>query len=289
MATLPYGVASTRGGMSGYATGGPAAYGSRPKPTTVPLSAYQETQAADPGLVGLGDQGNSVIKGQLEGKLSPETLNSLRDNAATFGVTSGMPGSQLSAYGGLRNLGLNVEQMQNQGLGNYLNALKSVGSMQLDPNLVSNIGTYNNQIAAAPDPAAAAAEEERLWQSHYDQTRSPAGGTGSFSGTRPMSASGGGGFGLGGSSGGYKAPASNWWDSSSPMQVYGPTGVETPATSNWNTATAGNYGAGISGGGESFMGSPYVAGSYGEPSYYDPNYDGMLDPNSPDYQPQGAE
>lgn len=173
-----------------------AAYGGVPAQTGIPDSIWQESQAANPGLYALNDSSNSLVKSQLTGQLSPEALNAIRDSSATFGVTSGMPGSGIAANRGLRDIGRSVQDLQNQGFQNYMGALKTTASQQLDPSLVSSIQMHNAELAAAPDPAAAAGQEnalyqfrydqqrqaqaedaaqaEKIWQSHYDQTRAPA-------------------------------------------------------------------------------------------------------------------
>lgn len=148
-----------------------AAYGGRPAPTAIPKSLWEEGAAANPGLYALNDSSNALVKNQLAGVLSPETLNSIRDNSATFGVTSGMPGAGLAGYRGLRDIGRNVQDLQNQGFQNYMGALKTTASQQLDPSLVANIEMHNADLAAAPDPAAAAAQENSLYQYRYNQQR----------------------------------------------------------------------------------------------------------------------
>ncbi len=140
------------------------AYGARPTATSAPRSIYSEALSADPALKGQRSAADSVVGNQLAGQLSPETTNALKDRAAEFGVSSGMPGSGLASNLGLRNLGLTMESLQNQGLQNYLGSLKTIGSMQLDPALLSSLQTYNNQVSAAPDPAAAAQQEYSLYQ-----------------------------------------------------------------------------------------------------------------------------
>lgn len=67
--------------------------------------------------------GNTLAR--LRGELSPETLNTIQDEAARFGVRSGMPGSGISGTRGVRNLGLTAEGQQSQGLADYLNTLKT--------------------------------------------------------------------------------------------------------------------------------------------------------------------
>lgn len=304
------------GGGTGTGTAGytaPAfnssAYGKIPNPTATPRSLYEEAQAADPALTALGTKSTGVINSQLSGTLSPETIKTLQDNAATFGVANGMPGSGLQQNRGLRDLGLSVEQMQNQGLGNYQNALKSLSSMQLDPSLVSGLNTYNNQLAAAPDPAAAAAQEEALYQSHYGQSRAAqaedaaraealyqthyaqnqrAGGTQQYPSSGYPSAGGGSssmfksntgskstapnyGVTVSGSNG-VMVPQGSWYDrSAKPGQWTSPTGVISDSAP----------GIPISAGGYTYMGDPSSEPAYNTPGVYmgDQYGNGVGDPS----------
>lgn len=147
------------------------AYGKVPTATSIPKSIYDEAAAANPALFALDQKATGIIGTQLSGTLSPEEIRALQDNAAAFGVSNGVAGSGLQINGGLRTLGIEVGKRQQQGLGNYQNALKYLASMQLDPSLASGLETYNNQLTAAPDPVAAAAQNENLYQSHYAQQR----------------------------------------------------------------------------------------------------------------------
>ena len=281
--TSPYGISTGRGGSSDGRSGqawnptfSSAAYGSVPNPTPMPESTWQEAMAADPNLAGLNTSSDSVIQGQLAGQLSPQTTNAIRDSAASFGVASGMPGSQFQGFNGLRQLGLSVEGMQQQGLGNYLNALKSTGSMQLDPSLVTGISQYNNALAAAPDPAAAAEQNFNLEEWMRQQNRGPAGGTGQM----------GGGYTINpGPASPAKKPQSNYGG----VPNYDMTGGGTtyyngsvPDTTNFNNT--GTY---------SFTGNTYggggYGGDYGGGSTYiqqpGSEYDPTLDPSSSQYDP----
>jgi hypothetical protein len=167
---------------AGGGSGGGSAYGSIPQPIATP-NPYADLSAVYPDLPQTNQQVSQNILGQLRGELSPETIDAIHNAAATFGVTSGMPGSQLAAHAGLKNLGLAVENIQNQGLQNYLNSIQGISSTQtVRPETQADIATQNAIWKAAPDPRLAAEEQQRLFQQQLDAltkfaTSSPAAGT----------------------------------------------------------------------------------------------------------------
>ena len=97
--------------------------------TTTPTSgtgtnAYANMEGVMPGLSNLGGQASQNILSELQGELSPGTVNAIQDESARFGLGAGISGSTLSGSRGLSRLGLTTEQMQGQGLQDYLNTLK---------------------------------------------------------------------------------------------------------------------------------------------------------------------
>lgn len=242
-----------------------AAYGGIPGPTPVPPSTYEQTRSIYPQIQNLTGGAGKVIQSQLSGELSPETINAIQNAAASWGVATGMPGSQFAGYRGLRQLGLNVEQMQNQGVGNYNNFLGSIARTTNDPALLAQISAYNNQLAAAPDPAAAAAAAEKAYQDAIRQTQ----GTGtipsvggissslpSFGGSRPA----GSAF----TPGAYEAPpvvgspaAGTGGLTYGGATYYGGTGP-TQAANNWQTWASSLPGMGTApaGSGTFYAGEP---------------------------------
>ncbi len=132
-----------------------------------------------PGLTNQNEQISSNVMSELEGNLSPETLNSIRDASAVYGVTSGMPGSGLQTNRTLRDLGLTTEKVQGQGLQDYLNAITGISKTQtLAPELQNEINTQNSIWASAPDPEMAARRQETLFDKYLRSLSGPAGGTG---------------------------------------------------------------------------------------------------------------
>lgn len=156
---------------------GQGAYGAVPGAIAAP-DPFGNLAALYPNLSGANSQISANIMNELTGQLSPSTINNLRNQAASFGVSSGLPGSDFSGYQGLANLGLTTEKLQGQGLQDYLNAITGISKTQtLDPALQTEIATQNSVWNAAPDPAAAAKEEQNLFDEYLKKTMSPAGGT----------------------------------------------------------------------------------------------------------------
>lgn len=143
---------------------GSSAYGMVPGAIGLPNPAG-DLAARYPNLSGANEQLSSNIMSQLEGELSPETVDALRQNAAQFGVSSGMPGSDFAKFKGLRSLGLATEQMQGEGLRNYLAAITGISNTQtVRPELQTEIATQNAVWNAAPDPQMAAMEQLRRFE-----------------------------------------------------------------------------------------------------------------------------
>lgn len=158
--------------------GGQGAFGAVPGAVGLPSPA-RDLSALYPNLSGQNTQISKNVMSELMGELSPEAQRAIQDSAATFGVTSGMPGSGLAGFRGLRDIGRSVEELQGKGLQDYLNAVTGISKTQtVSPELQTEIATQNAVWGAAPDPAAAAAEQENLFEKYLQETKSPAGGTG---------------------------------------------------------------------------------------------------------------
>lgn len=132
-----------------------------------------------PNLSGANSQISQNIMNELSGQLSPETISNIRNSAASFGVSSGMPLSDFSGHQGLANLGLTTEKLQGQGLQDYLNSITGISKTQtLDPALQTEVATQNAVWNAAPDPAQASEQQQNLFDEYIKKLSSPAGGTG---------------------------------------------------------------------------------------------------------------
>jgi len=165
-------------------TSGQGAFGLVPGQTPLPnpsadlASVYPNLSASTGAL-------SSDIMGELQGQLSPATLNNLHNTAATYGVSSGMPGSNallgsLPSNLNLESLGINTEQLQHQGIGDFLSGTQGVsGTQTVSPALQAEIASSNATLGAAPSPQLADQYALSLLQSPGGGvvTNSPFGGS----------------------------------------------------------------------------------------------------------------
>lgn len=155
---------------------GSGPYGSVPGQLGLPNPAGDLAQQF-PNLSGVNSEVSNSILDQLRGKLSPATIAALQDQAATFGVTSGMPGSGLAANRGLRDLGLATEQQVQAGQRAYGSLVPVVSQTQtVNPALQAEIAGTNASNAAAPNPGQAASEAKKIFD-EYLAKANPAGAT----------------------------------------------------------------------------------------------------------------
>lgn len=145
---------------------GAGAFGAVPGQIGVPDPA-KDLGAQMPGLSELNQQASDNIMTQLRGEVSPNTLRTIQDASASWGVNSGMPGSGLAVNAGLRDVGQVSENLQQQGQQN-LNAMSSsVSNTQTaSPELQAQIAMQNAENAAAPDPTAAAQYSQSLFDQY---------------------------------------------------------------------------------------------------------------------------
>lgn len=167
---------------------GSGAYGSVPTlPTTGALQGNVSNilNSAIPGYSGLSQGASSIIGDAMAGRLPGDVQNVIKSNAATQAVMSGMPGS--SAVGGtlmgnrtLRDLGLTSLQRQDSGVRDLISMLQGVSGTA-----APTFGQAQDQenaratFAAAPDPRAAAQEQERLFNKYSEPQLSTQTGTSS--------------------------------------------------------------------------------------------------------------
>lgn len=126
--------------------------GASTTPLDLASTAYSNLSSVYPNLGAAQNQASSNILGQLKGELSPETLNAIQDQSARFGVLSGIPGSGVAQSQGRKLLGTSVENLQGQGLQNYLNSLKTY-SGTLAPTPSDTLGKYGIDTSAATSAA----------------------------------------------------------------------------------------------------------------------------------------
>lgn len=173
------GAASFAGGGGGsYGGGGP--FGTKVAPTPMP-NPFGDLSHVYPNLGDTNAAVSGAIGNRIAGHLSPETVRALHDQAATFGVTSGMPGwnaGNLTEANYLGNIAGAREKLIGEGLAEYNQTLPTVSRTQtVDPGLQAEITSMNALNAAAPDPAAAASYAEGLFNKYLAALQGPAGGT----------------------------------------------------------------------------------------------------------------
>lgn len=153
-------------------------FGTRVGQVPIP-SPFSDLSSVYPNLSQTNAQVSSDVLSRLKGQLSPETINAIQDNAARFGVQSGMPGSGLQRNLTLRDLGLQTEALQQQGLQDYASIVPTISQTQtLRPESQFEFNLQNAVNRAAPDPGAAATYAQGLFDKYLQSLRSPAGGTG---------------------------------------------------------------------------------------------------------------
>lgn len=127
-----------------------------------------------PGFGGLSRGGTDLIGGMLRGELSPQARQNAMDAAATYGVTSGMPGSGLARNITPRSIGLQTEQLQQGGLQNLLSMLgaysgavvPTAGQQQQNQQYYAGLGERQYEFS---NPSAS-----ELMQ-YFNKSMSPAG------------------------------------------------------------------------------------------------------------------
>ena len=130
-------------------------FGGVPGTTQLPPSLYQQSQSILPSLPQLTSQAGSVVGANLAGQLSPDVINAIKNQGAAWGISSGMPGSGVSANSSLASIGQSSQQLQQSGLNQFNQLLYGLGSQQLSPSLESEIAQTNATLAASPDPSSA--------------------------------------------------------------------------------------------------------------------------------------
>lgn len=131
--------------------------GTKPQATTMP-DPYANLSKVMPGLGQSNALAGQDLNAMLSGRLSPDTVNQIQDYAARMGMTqTGTAGAPFNLYGGAADIGKTSQALMQQGMADYSPIMNTIsGTQTLSPALQAEIDTYNKQIAAAPDPVAAA-------------------------------------------------------------------------------------------------------------------------------------
>jgi len=243
-------------------TQGQGPYGLVPGQIGIPPSAWDQTRAAVPAL-GNTTQATNNILSELQGDINPQALKNMQDAAANYGISSGMPGSNaipgtLAFNKNLRNIGLDTQAIQRQGLQDYTSLLGSVSGLQTPQGLAAEIAAHNAQLRAAPDPQKAA---ERQLGDYWN----------SLAAARGLGNRGGGG---GGGSIGF-SPAGGTGDYAPNLGFGGAGGVGNSQGFGFGSSFGGQGGAAATGQPSSIYNDPSQGYNdpFGYSSYYDQGYD----------------
>ncbi len=159
---------------------GQGRYGLVPGPVGLP-DPHGDLAKVFPNLDQADSAASSALLSRLEGHLSPDTIANIENIGATYGITSGMPGSGMSQNLTERDLGLTSEQLQQQGLADLPAVMSGISSTQTVPaGLQAQIAEQNAANAAMPNPRDAAKYSKKLFDEYMQQLTDPGGGSGMF-------------------------------------------------------------------------------------------------------------
>lgn len=134
-------------------------------------------EQAIPGFSGLTSGASQIIQDAMSGRVPGDVQRIIRDRAAVQAQASGMPGAGAGSLHGnleLRDLGLTSLGQKQQGFNDLLQMLTGFsGTAAPTFGQLQDNETSRAVLSAAPDPAAAAAEQERL----FNKYSRPAAGT----------------------------------------------------------------------------------------------------------------
>ncbi len=138
---------------------------------------YGDLSSVIPKLGSLDKTASNDILSNLEAKLSPATTNALQNASATFGVSSGMPGSGLSwnqLYGNIAGSSTAEQALGLQQLNPFIS--NTSGTQTVSPSLQTQIAGTNASNEASPNPGASASYAANMFQQYLQQLKNPAGG-----------------------------------------------------------------------------------------------------------------
>lgn len=135
---------------------GSGPFGSVPGAIPIP-QPYQNVGHVFPQLQAVQGASGSDILGELEGQLSPETLQTIQNQGAAFGVNSGMgPGSGVQNHFDLMSAANASQGLQQGGIQNYGRIVgPSAQYLTVAPSVEAQIAEDNAINAAAPNPTLA--------------------------------------------------------------------------------------------------------------------------------------
>jgi hypothetical protein len=164
---------------------GSGVFGSVPGPVGLP-QPYNDVGKVLPGLQPVAGGVSNDVLSELSGQLSPETLASIKDQGAAFGIQSGMPGSGVVNNYDLALAGQTSMAQQQQGQTAY-------GSV---------VGPESRYLTVSPSTEVELAEVNALNAAKGNPTETGLSNIGAYIGGLGFSyAIGGGGSGVGASGG----------------------------------------------------------------------------------------
>lgn len=167
----------TTGGANYAYTGG--AFGANVQPVPMPQPSVDLGNVV-PGLGALNTNASGFINNELMGKLSPDTVNAIRNATASYAVANGQPGGSNNLPGTIggnltaQTLGTTSQNLQRQGIQDYSSFVPTVSQTQtVNPAVQADINFQNATSAAAPNPGAAASYAQQLFQQYLTQLNKP--------------------------------------------------------------------------------------------------------------------
>jgi hypothetical protein len=130
---------------------------------------HQQYESGLPNYGALTQQASTNIGNELHGVLPPDVVNQLEQSAAERGISSGSYDDPNSNAALLKSLGLTSLNLENQGQTDLTAAVKRTPttalfnpqSMMTTPGQIQDAQVAANKLAAAPDPALAAAAAQQ--------------------------------------------------------------------------------------------------------------------------------
>lgn len=149
------------------AGGNTSAYGSVPaQTTTVNPSALWGT--VYPNLSADLNSALGITRSQLAGELTPEVQRAVTNAANARAVAGGVGGSPFAGSVIARDLGLTTMDLQNRGVQNLQGQISGINQNLVQPSV--DLAQSNAILASAPNPAAAAAEQQRVYEQQQQRS-----------------------------------------------------------------------------------------------------------------------
>src|SRR5688572_2667261 len=103
----------------------------------------------------------------MRGEIPDDTASRVWDRRAAQAASGGVGGSPFTGANTARDLGLTRLDLQQQGQANLNNILNTIYGTTVAPSV--ELSQNNAQLAAAPDPQAAAREQERIFAAQQER------------------------------------------------------------------------------------------------------------------------